>query len=75
LKGINFLTILPILSFFTGTTGKIAMAIIPTFWIYQALMNSYTIDYFFLFLGSGLVINLLLLILLTRQFIKKIFYR
>jgi hypothetical protein len=72
LKGINFLTVLPLLSFFTGTLGKMALAIIPTYWVYQTLMNSTNV-YFYLFLGSGLVINCLLLILLTRQFIKRIF--
>jgi fluoroquinolone transport system permease protein len=75
LKGINFLIILPVLSFFTGTMGKIAVAAIPTFWIFQALMNKDYWESFLLYLGSGLVINILILLLLGNQFIKRVFYK
>lgn len=73
LKGINLLIILPVLSFFTGTIGKITLAFIPTFWIYQALMNKDFLEFFLLYLSTGLVINILILLLLINQFKRRVF--
>ncbi|MDQ3393654.1 MAG: hypothetical protein M3512_06015 [Bacteroidota bacterium] len=73
LKGINFLSILPILSFFSGTIGKVLFSIIPTFWVFHAIMHFNSNAHLFLYLIVGTLICIMILWFLISEFRKKVF--
>lgn len=73
LKGINFLTILPVFSFFTGTLGKIILGGVPTFWIYHCLMNlGSTRNFLFYFIIGSIFYGFIFKFLFAR-FRQKVF--
>ncbi len=56
LKGLNMLTILPLLSFFIPSFFAYGLGIIPVFWAYQAVAAT-SQALFYLHLAGGLVVG------------------
>lgn len=73
LKAINFLCILPVLSFFTGFIGKIFLAFVPTFWIINAFDEATSLISGYFYLYIGFILHLVLLIVLYKFFKSRIF--
>ena len=74
-KGVDLLLLLPILSFFVPENFNYLFSVIPSFWTYQLYQASITKEHVILFFGLGLLVYLLLISILFRQFKKRIFDR
>jgi hypothetical protein len=71
LKGISFVTLLPLLQFFSTSSYEYFLAPIPTFWVYRAFDMIDSNSYFVTFILIGIVVQFLYLIFLWKIFLKR----
>jgi fluoroquinolone transport system permease protein len=73
LKGINFISMLPVIGFFAAPFWHIPLALIPVYWTYQAFDATVSVPDFVLFYTISLLVHIGLIAWLFRQFMKRVF--
>lgn len=74
-KGLNLLLILPVLSFFINGIFKYVFAFVPVYWTYLLYKTALAREHTVLVFLAGMVIYLLFLFLMFRQFKKRVLLR
>ncbi len=72
-KGLNFILMFAIIGYFIQSAWKYVFGIIPVFWTYQSFLVHDSSALFIIFTTIATVLQLFLLMLLYRQFRKRIF--
>ena len=74
LKGINFLFVIPMIAMILDLPWKLVFSFIPFYWIFAAFELSITdVRVFWLYIGVGILVHLLVIFALYKWFQKKAF--
>jgi fluoroquinolone transport system permease protein len=73
LKGINFISMLPVIGFFAAPVWHIPLALIPVYWTYRAFDTTVSVPDFVLFYTISLLVHTGFILWLFRQFMKRVF--
>ncbi len=73
LKGINFIAMLPVISFFAAPYWQVPLSLIPLYWTYKAFDATASISAFTMFYAISLLIHTGLIAWLFQRFMKKVF--